>query len=49
MSNSYYHLDADILVIGGGSVGAMTAIWAKELTQNNLINLTATTSLAFGA
>ena len=31
MSNSYYHLDADILVIGGGSVGAMTAIWAKEV------------------
>ena len=31
MSAAIYNLDSDILVLGGGSAGAMAAIWAKEM------------------
>ncbi|MHB1415861.1 MAG: FAD-binding protein [Chloroflexota bacterium] len=31
MTNATYTLDADVLIIGGGSAGAMAAAWAKEV------------------
>ncbi|MHB1134783.1 MAG: FAD-binding protein [Chloroflexota bacterium] len=34
MNSKAYTLDADILVIGGGSAGAMAAAWAKEVAPD---------------
>ena len=37
MTNPIYRLDADLLVLGGGSAGAMAAIWAKEVDPSQKV------------
>ncbi|MHB1417388.1 MAG: FAD-binding protein [Chloroflexota bacterium] len=37
MSTTPYTLDADVLIIGGGSAGAMAAAWAKEVDPSQKV------------